>query len=536
MSDALPISARASTPVATTPAVELIDITKTFPGVLANDRISLRAMPGEVLCLLGENGAGKSTLMSILSGLYQPDGGRINVDGQAVKIDSPKSGRELGIGMVYQHLSLIPTLSVLENLMLGSNPGLILDASAARRRLEELAGMLGVTLDADAVTGTLSLGQQQQIEIIKALWKGSRVLILDEPTTMLTPQGIEELQKVLVQIKANGLAIIFITHKLHEAIAISDRVAVLKLGRVVGSIDQDTLRSETPHQLQQRIVALMFGEQPDEAADIAELREEVGVSRGARAMSEEPLLEVVEAIADGAEGQHGIDGVSLVVRGGEILGVGGVDGNGQQALAEVIAGQQALRSGDIRLDGASVITLGVSERQRAGLRYVTDDRLGEGVVAPYAISLNMVLKRIGQPPFWRRGAIDRPRINEAARALIEEFDIRTPDEETRIGALSGGNIQKTLLARELAFDPKVVVFNKPTHGLDVRTIALVRERIRELAENGVAIVVISTDLDELVDLSDRVAVLFEGRIVGTVDSGPGAETRIGELILGGVAS
>jgi ABC-type uncharacterized transport system ATPase subunit len=534
--DSAPITSSSSTADGTNPAVELIDITKAFPGVIANDHINLSAMPGEVLCLLGENGAGKSTLMSILSGLYQPDSGSIKVDGQPVRIDSPKSGRELGIGMVYQHLSLIPTLSVLENLMLGSNVGLILDREAALRRIEELSGMLGVTLNPSAKTGTLALGQQQQIEIVKALWKGSRVLILDEPTTMLTPQGIAELQKVLVQIKANGLAIIFITHKLHEAISIGDRVAVLKQGRVVGSIEHDVLSVETPHQLQQRIVSLMFGEQVDEAAsDIAELREDASVAREQRQMSEDAILEVVDAVAEGAQGQHGIEGVSLAVHGGEIVGVGGVDGNGQQALAQVIAGQQHLGSGDIRVRGDSVTKLNVSERQQLGLRYVTDDRLGEGVVAPYAVSLNMVLKRIGQAPFWRRGAIDRQRIDATARALIEEFDIRTPNEETRIGALSGGNIQKTLLARELSFEPRVVVFNKPTHGLDVRTIALVRERIRTLAQGGVAIIVISTDLDELVDLSDRVAVLFEGRIVGTVDVGPGAESRIGELIVGGVA-
>jgi simple sugar transport system ATP-binding protein len=536
VSDPLPASQHPSTAEDPTPAVELIDITKAFPGVVANDRISLTAMPGEVLCLLGENGAGKSTLMSILSGLYQPDSGHIKVDGRPVRIDSPKNGRDLGIGMVYQHLSLIPTLTVLENLMLGSNHSLILDVEAARARMDELSRTLGVRLDPDAITGTLALGQQQQIEIIKALWKGSRVLILDEPTSMLTPQGIEELQKVLLQIKANGLAIIFITHKLHEAIAIGDRVAVLKLGRVVGTIEQDVLRAETPHQLQQRIVGLMFGEQPTQEADIAELREEASVAHGRRQMTAEPMLEVVDAVASGAAGQHGIAGISLSVRGGEILGVGGVDGNGQQALAQVIAGQQHLEGGDIRLEGRSLSGDDVSARQRHGLRYVTDDRIGEGVVAPYAVSLNMVLKRIGQAPFWRRGAIDRPRINATARALIEEFDIRTPHEETRIGALSGGNIQKTLLARELSFEPRVVVFNKPTHGLDVRTIALVRSRIRELAERGVAIIVISTDLDELVDLADRVAVLFEGRIAGTVDVGPGAETRIGELILGGAAA
>jgi len=535
VSGPLPAPPHSSSDVGTTPAVELTDITKAFPGVIANDHISLKAMPGEVLCLLGENGAGKSTLMSILSGLYQPDSGSIEIDGRAVRIDSPKSGRELGIGMVYQHLSLIPTLSVLENLMLGSNPGLRLDADAARARMDELSGTLGVTLDPEATTGSLALGQQQQIEIIRALWKGSRVLILDEPTTMLTPQGIAELQNVLRQLKANGLAIIFITHKLHEAIAIGDRITILKQGRVVGDIDGDVISSSTPHQLQQRIVGMMFGERQTATTDIAELREEAGVERAAHGISEDVVLEVIDASAEGAVGQHGIDAISLQVHGGEILGVGGVDGNGQQALAQAIAGQQRLGGGDVRVDGSSVRDLNVSERQRLGLRYVTDDRLGEGVVAPYAVSLNMVLKRIGQPPFWRRGAIDRDRINATARALIEEFDIRTPSEETRIGALSGGNIQKSLLARELSFEPRVVVFNKPTHGLDVRTIALVRERIRSLAESGVGIVVISTDLDELVDLSDRVAVLFEGRIVGTVDVGPGAEARIGELILGGAS-
>ncbi|CAN5825806.1 ABC transporter ATP-binding protein [soil metagenome] len=535
-SDTRPVPPYTSVAEGATPAVELIEITKSFPGVVANDHITLTAMPGEVLCVLGENGAGKSTLMTILSGLYQPDSGEIRVDGRPVRIDSPRSGRDLGIGMVYQHLSLIPTLSVLENLMLGSNPGLVLDADAARARLVELSGMLGVTLDPDAISGSLALGQQQQIEIIKALWKGSRVLILDEPTTMLTPQGIKELQKVLLQLKANGLAIIFITHKLHEAIAIGDRVAVLKLGRVVGEIGHDVLTRETPQQLQRRIVSLMFGEQPDAAADIAELREEAAAEKQQRSITTTPVLEVIDAVATGGPGQHGIDGASLAVRGGEILGVGGVDGNGQQALAQAIAGQQRLEGGDIRLAGVSIARLGVSARQHMGLRYVTDDRLGEGVVAPYAVSLNIVLKRIGQPPFWRRGAIDRPRINAAARMLIEQFDIRTPHEETRIGALSGGNIQKTLLARELSFEPRVVVFNKPTHGLDVRTIATVRERIRQLAEAGVAIIVISTDLDELVDLADRVAVLFEGRIVGEVEVGQGAEARIGELILGAPAA
>jgi simple sugar transport system ATP-binding protein len=521
-----------STPLAASPAVELVDITKAFPGVVANDRISLAAMPGEVLCLLGENGAGKSTLMSILAGIYRPDDGHIIVGGQPVTIDSPGHSRDLGIGMVYQHLSLIPTLTVLENLMMGSNPGLTLDRDGARTRLGELSAALGVTVDGDVRAGSLALGQQQQVEIIKALWKGSRVLILDEPTSMLTPQGIAELQEVLRGLKQNGLAIIFITHKLHEAMAVGDRVAVLKQGRVVGRLDPADLAEIAPHELQQRIVTMMFGDSTAAGADIAELREAAGAKVASRRHSSEPMLELTGVSAEGARGQRGIDDVTLEVRGGEILGIAGVDGSGQRTLAEVIAGQRRLAAGTIRLAGSPIDRLSIAARQRLGLRYVTDDRLGEGVVSSYPLSLNLVLKRIGQPPFWRGGRIDRPAIKRSAVESIGAYDIRTPSAETRIGNLSGGNIQKALLARELSFEPRVVLFNKPTHGLDVRTIATIRERIRNLARDGVAIVVISNDLDELLDLSDRVAVLDAGRVAGVVPTGPGAEARIGELIIG----
>jgi simple sugar transport system ATP-binding protein len=520
------------TPVGDPPAVELVDVTKSFPGVVANDRISLAAMPGEVLCLLGENGAGKSTLMSILSGIYRPDEGHILIAGRPVMIESPRHGRDLGIGMVYQHLSLIPTLTVLENLMMGSNPGLSLDWDGARARLRELSSALGVTVDPDVRAGALALGEQQQVEIVKALWKGSRVLILDEPTSMLTPQGIAELQAVLRGLKQSGLAIIFITHKLHEAIAIGDRVVILKLGRVVGRLSPADLAGVAPHELQKRIVTMMFGDLNAAGADIAELREEAATEVAPRQLSAKPLLELVGVSAEGSRGQHGIDDVSLEVRGGEILGVAGVEGSGQRALAEVIAGQHRHDSGTIRLGGVSIDGTSVSARQRLGLRYVTDDRLGEGVVSSYALSLNLVLKRIGQPPFWRGGRVDRRAIARAAATSIRDYDIRTPSAETRIGKLSGGNIQKALLARELSFEPRVVLFNKPTYGLDVRTIAAIRQRIRNLARRGVAIVVISNDLDELLDLADRVAVLEAGRIAGIVAAGPGAEARIGELIVG----
>ncbi|MEZ4595789.1 MAG: ABC transporter ATP-binding protein [Chloroflexota bacterium] len=521
------------------PAVELSGITKAFPGVLANDHISLRVMAGEVLCLLGENGAGKSTLMSILSGLYQPDEGSIRVQGREVRIDSPREGRQLGIGMVYQHLSLIPTLSVLENLMLGSEPRPVLDEAAARRRFDDLSATLAVRIDPSVRVGALALGQQQYVEIIKALWKGSRVLILDEPTSMLTPQGIEELQKVLLGLKATGLAIIFITHKLHEAIAIGDRVTILKAGRVVGSLGPDDIRGVDAAALQRTIVGIMFGDDTDAVGAIAELREDLGTGVGGRGSGEAPaveagpvILELEGVSAPGNRGQHSLQDASFRLSAGEILGVAGMDGSGQHALAEVIAGQRRASAGSIRLDGQPIDTATVGQRQRLGLRSVTDDRLGEGVVARYPVSLNLVLKRIGDAPFWRRGTLDRSAIDANARDLVERFDIRTPSVATPIGKLSGGNIQKALLARELSFDPKVVVFNKPTHGLDVRTIGVVRERIRALAARGVGVIVISTDLDELLDLSGRIAVLSRGRIAGIVPNGPEAATRIGELVIG----
>jgi simple sugar transport system ATP-binding protein len=440
--------------------------------------------------------------------------------------------------MVYQHLSLIPTLSVLENLMLGSEPRMVLDEAGARRRFDELAATLAVRIDPMVRVGALSLGQQQYVEIIKALWKGSRVLILDEPTSMLTPQGIEELQKVLLGLRAAGLAIIFITHKLHEAIAIGDRVTILKTGRVVGTLDPKDIRGVDATTLQRRIVGIMFGDDTESVGAIAELREELETTTDAASATpvataeRRVILELVGVSAPGGRGQHSLVDASLQLGAGEILGVAGMDGSGQHALAEVIAGQRRATAGTIRLDGRPIDSANVGERQRLGLRYVTDDRLGEGVVARYPVSLNLVLKRIGDPPFWRRGTLDRAAIDANAREMVERFDIRTPDVHTPIGKLSGGNIQKALLARELSFEPRVVVFNKPTHGLDVRTIGMVRERIRALAARGVGVIVISTDLDELLDLSERIMVLSRGRIAGMLDNGPDAATRIGELVIG----
>jgi ABC-type uncharacterized transport system ATPase subunit len=486
------------------PAVELIDIVKAYPGVLANDRISLSVTRGEVHCLLGENGAGKSTLMSILAGMVQPDAGQIRLEGRHVEIASPKRAIALGIGMVYQHTTLVPTLTVLENLMLGTGDGVRLETRVAGQRLQEL-------------------------------WRGSKVLILDEPTSMLTPQGVAELAKVLERLKGQGLAVVFITHKLHEAISMGDRVTILKLGRKVGTIEPEEIRERTHEELQARIVALMFGEEPAQAADVPELLDVVEGHRTRRDLPTEPALELDAVTVEPRPGEIGVRDVSLDVRPGEILGVAGVDGNGQRELAEAIAGQRPVAGGDIRFGGLSIKRLKVGQREKLGLRYVTDDRLGEGTVAPLSVALNLVLKRIGQAPFWRGGRIRRAEIEREARTLVDRFDVRTPGINARVGTLSGGNIQKVVLARELSFDPKIVLYNKPTYGLDIRTTQTVRARIRDQAEHGVTSVLISTDLEELLDLCDRIAVLSRGRVAGVVDNGPNAARDVGELMVGGTA-
>ncbi len=517
-----------------TSAVELLGITKTFPGVVANDDVSLALRRGEVHCLLGENGAGKSTLMAILAGMQQPDAGCIRVAGDEVRISSPRVALKLGIGTVYQHSTLIGALSVIENLMLGDSRALRLDVARARKRLEEFGSMLGVEIDPDARAGDLALGRQQQVEIIKALWRGSRVLILDEPTSMLTPQAVAELQNVLQRLKPTGLAIVFITHKLHEAVALGDRISVLRQGRVTGTIDHERVRSSSPEELEAEIVRLMFGES-EAVAELPELQLEAEghrpetISRN----DDQVALELSHASARGEGAQPGIEDVSLTLRLGEVLGVAGVDGNGQRALAEVISGQRRLTHGEVRFLGAPIASLSVAQREKLGLRHVTDDRLGEGIVAGLPVSINLVLKRIGHSPYWRRGTIRRDVIDRQAEALVDRFDIRTPSVHTRAGTLSGGNVQKLLLARELSFDAKVVVFHKPTYGLDLKTTRAVRGIIGGLRERGAALL-ISTDLDELLEVSDRIAVLSRGRIVGIVDNGPGAGEQVGRLMIGDV--
>jgi general nucleoside transport system ATP-binding protein len=523
-----------STAALQTPAVELVSISKAFPGVQANDDVSLALYAGEIHCLLGENGAGKSTLMGILAGMQQPDSGQIRVAGEQVVISSPRTALDFGIGTVYQHSTLVGALTVVENLILGDSRALRLDVSGAMARLKEFSAMLGVEIDGSALTSDLALGRQQQVEIIKALWRGSRVLILDEPTSMLTPQAVAELQVVLNRLREAGLAVVFITHKLHEAVALSDRISVLRQGRVTGTIDREEVKHSSPEELESTIVQLMFGDSID-VADVPEMQVELA-ARGSGADTAEATvaLELIGARARGDGTQPGLEDVSLRLHVGEVLGIAGVDGNGQRALAEAISGQRPLTHGEVNFLGAPVGSLSVWQREKLGLRFVTDDRLGEGIVRTLPVSVNLVLKSIGHAPYWRRGQVRRDEIDRHARALVEQFDIRTPSIDTRAGTLSGGNIQKLVLARELTGEAKVVVFHKPTYGLDLKTTRTVRGLINGLRD-GRAALLISTDLDELLECADRIAVLSRGRIVGTVSNGPGAAEQVGRLMVGDVS-
>ena len=530
--------------------VRLTGITKRFPGptgegeVVANEGVSLDIAPGEVHCLLGENGAGKSTLIAMLSGMQRPDAGVIEIDGKPVELSSPAVALGHGIGVVQQHSTLIPAFTVLENLMLGDRGGVRMDRRAARERLSVLAGSIGASIDPDRMVEDLGLGEQQRIEIVKALWRGTRVLVLDEPTSMLVPQAVDALLASIERLRSDGMAIVFVTHKLREAVAICDRVTVLRGGRVAGRISAVELRAMTAARAEEIILDAMFGQggaplRGGESPETAAPRQDtVALRQGTVALR-------VEALGTRADaGEVPISGVGFEVRSGEILGVAGVDGHGQRHLAEAIAGQRAPSTGRVLLgdgfggttDGCAlrdITGLGVRARRELGIRYVTDDRLHEGIVGGMSVSLNLLLARIGDAPFWRRGRMDHAAVAAEADRRIAEYDIRTPSREARAGSLSGGNIQKILLARELAEQPRVVVFHKPTTGLDLKTVVHVRDAVREFAAGGGAALLISTDLDELAQLADRILVLSGGAVAGeVVNDGRRVAERVGALMAG----
>ncbi len=503
-----------------TPVLSLRSITKRYPGVTANDDLSIDFLRGEVHVLLGENGAGKSTLVALLSGLQTPDDGTIVRHGTPQHIGSPARALALGIGTVFQHSMLVPSLTVAENIALGDRWYKRPNLAAIATRMQETCALIGVTLHPHAIVATLSLGEQQQAEIVRALMRGTELLILDEATAMLTPQGADALGALMRRLAQRGIAVLFITHKLNEALAFGDRISVLRLGRLAGQIGPAQMaagQGRDAAQIAADIIRLMFGTAPQTAA----APPPAPVPHAAR------TLQIVALAV--AEDSPTID---LTVAAGEIVGVAGIDGNGQKNFADGLAGQRAVRGGRIFLDGTAIETLSVGDRHKRGLRYVTDDRLGEGTIGTFPIAQNLLLKNVGAPPFWHRGVERAAAINAHAKALVEAFDVRTPGIDTPIGKLSGGNIQKAVLARELSGPARAVIFAKPTYGLDVQNIHATRARIRAAAASGLAVILISTDLDEILELSHRIAVMSAGRLVGIVENTPSVRQSVGEMMSG----
>jgi general nucleoside transport system ATP-binding protein len=497
------------------PLLELRGIDKRFGAVHANRSVDLVLQAGEVLGLLGENGAGKTTLMNILFGMYQADAGEIRIAGRAVTIRSPADALAAGVGMVPQHFHLVDRHSVLENLMVGE-PGRygMTDRLGARERLAEISARYRLPLDPDRPAGSLSVGERQRLEIIKALYRGARVLILDEPTSVLTPQETEGLFGAIRSMAAQGVGVIFISHKLNEVREITDRLVVMRHGAVAAeSANDDTVTARA-------LAKLMCGHEL--------------MAPARPALTPGPVLLALHAVTTrpGPEHPMALKDVSLSVRGGEILGIIGVSGNGQRELAEVIGGTLEASGGRIEIAGRTVRGTGARAMQRLGVAHVPEDRLGTGLPSTLPLTDSMILARVSQAPFSRLGILNRSAARRFVAAQIQKFDIRAPGPEVRTGTLSGGNLQKALLARELAFEPVVLVAAQPTRGLDVAAKEFVQRQLLELRARGRAVIVFSEDLEELFEIADRIAVIFEGRILDIVPVAEADIARIGLLMAG----
>jgi general nucleoside transport system ATP-binding protein len=527
----------------------LCRVTKRFPGIVALNGVSLEFHAGEIHVLLGENGAGKSTLVSLLAGMQQPDEGEILIGGKPVVIDSPRRSMDLGIGTVFQRVLLVPSLTVIENLMLGGSWLRRLARGPALRRFDELSALLGTRIEPDAPVSGLSLGEQQQVEIMRALWHDEKLLLLDEPTSMLTPQGVADLGRMMQRLKDQGVALILITHKLIEAYEFGDRISVLRLGTFAGAIEPKRLKAMNEAERTDTVIRMMFGAvvgsgaaAGNGATPVQGHEPELEVLLGHKLRrastvdrSRLPALSVQSAVTAADFAETALRNVSFDIWAGEVLGIAGVDGNGQKHLAEMLAGQRSLRAGRLELGGADITRGRVPERRLRGIRYVTDDRLGEGTVGTFSVATNLVLKEIGAFPYWRHGISDWDKIHGSAREQIRRNDIRTPSELTPVGKLSGGNVQKVLLARELDAEANVAILNKPTYGLDLHNQRLALDRIVAAAARGVAVIVISTDLDELFEISDRIGVMFQGHLTGVVENDDAAADKIRRLMTGAAA-
>ena len=494
--------------------LEMRGIRKEFPGVVANDDVSLEVRRGEVHALLGENGAGKSTLMNILYGLYHPDAGEILLDGKPVSFGSASDAIHAGIGMVHQHFMLIPVMTVAENIVLGIEPskGFLLDERGAEQRVSELSKQFGLAVDPGALVSDTTVGQQQRIEILKALYRGADLLILDEPTAVLTPQEAEELFKIVRSLQADGKSIVFISHKLGEVLEIADRITVLRRGKTIETVPREGATEESlARAMVGREVLLRVEKPPAQVGDV--------------------LLEVEDLWVRDDRGIEKVRGISFQVRAGEIVGIAGVDGNGQTELIEALTGLRRAEKGVIRVGGRELRHASARGSLDAGLGHIPEDRQRRGLVLEFSIAENVALHDYAEPPDSKWGWLFPNRLVERARELIEEFDVRGGGPFTPAGALSGGNQQKLVAAREIARDPKALIAAQPTRGLDVGAIEYLHRRIVSERDESRAILLVSLELEEIFSLSDRILVIYEGEIVGAHE-GEVPEEQIGFEMVG----
>jgi len=496
--------------------LQMQDIYKTFPGVIANDNVSLEVDKGEIHALLGENGAGKTTLMNILYGIYTKDKGTVSWKGKEIDFRSPRDAIENGIGMVHQHFMLVPTLSVAQNITLGLKlekyP--FLDLKKIRKEITELSNKYGLFVEPAALVSSLSVGARQRVEILKSLYRDAELLILDEPTAVLTPQETDKFFEVLRILKKEGHSVIIITHRIPEVMQITDRITILKDGKNVATVN-------TGETTENQLSNFMIG------------RSLKTFSHDASLVNEADFGLILKNLSYKEKTSQALTDISLKVMKGEILGIAGVDGNGQKELAEVIAGIRKLTSGSIKINDKKINHLKYKKRKQAGLAYITDDRHHEGLVLNMSVSENLILKDYDQPPFSRNCIINFEEVKERSKQKVKEFNIKTPDLNTPIRLLSGGNQQKVILARELASGPSVVLACQPTRGLDIGATEFVRQTLIDKKNEGLSILLISADLEEIVCICNRIAVIFEGRIVGILNNDADLDLgKVGLLMAG----
>lgn len=498
-------------------AIEMLGITKTFPGVVANDNVTLSVRENEVLALLGENGAGKSTLMSILFGSYDPDSGVIKIRGQEVKIKDPNAATVLGIGMVHQHFKLVHNYTVAENIVLGIEPTKrrMLDLAAAEERVRELSEKYGLMVNPRDKIEDITVGMQQRVEILKTLYRNADIIIFDEPTAVLTPQEIDELMEIIRRLKAEGKTIILITHKLKEIKAVAERCTVLRRGRLVGTV-------EVADVSEQQLAEMMVGRAVKFEIDKAPCQ------------PGETVLSIKNISVKNSRGQMAVKDLSLDVRSGEIVGIAGVDGNGQSELIFAITGMSPLEQGQIFLKDQDISNLSIRQRIESGIGHIPEDRRKHGLVSEFTVAENIALKTYYKAPFTKHGCLlDSPQMSSTAARLIQDYDIRAGEgPATRAGSMSGGNQQKVIIAREIELSPELLVVAQPTRGLDVGAIEYIRQRIVAERDKGRAILLISFELDEIMNLCDRIATISKGTIVGVFDAGEVTEREIGVMMAG----